>query len=64
VIPIFAKKIISGGRLLEKGNKIIMDGKDSFIENKQGQRLKLMRRPDGMLYLKAKVFFMKTKENK
>jgi hypothetical protein len=33
----FAKKIISGGRLVEKGNKIIMDGEDSFIENKQGQ---------------------------
>jgi hypothetical protein len=62
VIPIFAKKIISGGQLLEKGNKIIMDGKDSFIENKQGQRLKLMRRPDGMLYLKAKVFYENKRE--
>jgi hypothetical protein len=54
VIPVFAKKIISGGRLLEKGNKIVMEGKESFIENKQGHRLKLVRRPDGMLYLKAK----------
>jgi hypothetical protein len=62
VIPIFAKKIISGGRLLEKGNKIIMDGKDSFIENKQGQRLKLMRHPDGMLYLKAKVLYGNKRE--
>jgi hypothetical protein len=55
VIPVFAKKIISGGRLLEKGNKIVMEGKESFIENKQGHRLKLVRRPDGMLYLKAKI---------
>jgi hypothetical protein len=62
VIPIFAKKIISGGRLIEKGNKIIMDGKDSFIENKQGQRLKLMRRPDGMLYLKAKILYGNKRE--
>jgi hypothetical protein len=62
VIPIFAKKIISGGRLLEKGNKIIMDGKDSFIENKQGQRLKLMRHPDGMFYLKAKVLYGNKRE--
>jgi hypothetical protein len=49
VIPAFAKKIISGTKLNEKGNRIVMDGKDSYIENGRGQRVKLIRRPDGMI---------------
>jgi hypothetical protein len=37
VIPVFMKKIISGTKLNEKGNRIIIDGKNSYIKNKRGQ---------------------------